>query len=75
MPKPEEKSYYCSKCNRTKNGIDFYASNNLEKYPNEGKLNMCKECIDKAINDLNDEILIITGSLHFISMVREYLIK
>jgi dihydrofolate synthase/folylpolyglutamate synthase len=34
-----------------------------------------KECIDKAINDLNDEILIITGSLHFISMVREYLIK
>ena len=34
-----------------------------------------KECIDKAINDLNDEILIITGSLHFISMVREYLIR
>lgn len=34
-----------------------------------------KECIDKAVNDLNDEILIITGSLHFISMVREYLIK
>lgn len=34
-----------------------------------------KECINKAINDLNDEILIITGSLHFISMVREYLKK
>lgn len=34
-----------------------------------------KECIDKAINDLKYEILIITGSLHFISMVREYLIK
>ena len=34
-----------------------------------------KECIDKAINDINDEILIITGSLHFISMVREYLVK
>ena len=32
-----------------------------------------KECVDKAINDLTDEILIITGSLHFISMVREYL--
>lgn len=51
MPKPEEKSYYCSKCNRTKNGIDFYASNNLEKYPNEGKLNMCKECLTMHVDN------------------------
>lgn len=51
MPKAEEKSYYCSKCNRTKNGIDFYASNNLEKYPNEGKLNMCKECLTMHVDN------------------------
>ena len=32
-----------------------------------------KKCIDEAISNLNsDEVLLITGSLHFISMVREY---
>ena len=51
MPKAEDKSYYCEKCNRTKNGIDFYSSNNLEKYPNEGKLNMCKECLTMHVDN------------------------
>ncbi|MBR4495754.1 MAG: hypothetical protein IKP12_01305, partial [Acholeplasmatales bacterium] len=33
-----------------------------------------KECIDKAISELkSDELLLITGSLHFISTVRSYL--
>ena len=43
MPKKEEQSYYCEKCKRTRNGKDFYGSNNLEKYP-EGKMNQCKDC-------------------------------
>ena len=35
-----------------------------------------KEAIDAAKNEIkDDEMLIITGSLHFISLVREYLIK
>ena len=51
MPKAEDKSYYCEKCNRTKNGIEFYSSNNLEKYPNEGKLNMCKECLTMHVDN------------------------
>lgn len=51
MPVKEEKSYYCTKCNRTKNGLEFYASNNLEKYPNEGKLNMCKECLTMHVDN------------------------
>jgi len=35
-----------------------------------------KECIDKAINELqSDEILLITGSLHFISEARKYIKK
>ena len=51
MPKAEEKSYYCTKCNRTLNGIEFYASNNLEKYPNEGKLNMCKKCLTLHVDN------------------------
>jgi hypothetical protein len=34
----DKKLYYCEKCNRTKRGDDFYTSNNLEKYPNDGKM-------------------------------------
>ena len=51
MPVKEEKSYYCKSCNKTKNGIEFYSSNNLEKYPNEGKLNMCKECLTRHVDN------------------------
>lgn len=29
--------YYCEKCNRTMGADQFYSSNNLEKYPNDGK--------------------------------------
>ena len=33
-----------------------------------------KECVDYALNELKEEeLLIITGSLHFISVVRSYL--
>ena len=32
-----EQTYYCEKCNRTMGGDQFYSSNNLEKYPNDGK--------------------------------------
>lgn len=49
--------------------IDFSLYTNKE---NES-INNFKDCMDKAINDLNkDEILLITGSLHFISQAREY---
>ena len=33
----------------------FYASNNLEKYPNEGKLPQCKKCITMHIDNWNPE--------------------
>jgi hypothetical protein len=33
----DNKTYYCEKCNRTLNATEFYKSNNLIKYPNEGK--------------------------------------
>jgi hypothetical protein len=32
-------TYYCEKCHKTMRASEFYTSNNLEKYPNEGKLN------------------------------------
>jgi hypothetical protein len=40
MNGPEIKQqYYCEKCNRTMSATEFYTSNNLEKYPDGGKLN------------------------------------
>ena len=46
-----EKTYYCEKCNRTMNGDQFYTSNNLEKYPNEGKFPMCKKCMTMHVDN------------------------
>lgn len=51
LPKAEDKSYFCEKCKRTKNGIEFYVSNNLEKYPNEGKLKQCKDCLTMHVDN------------------------
>lgn len=48
----------------------------FSKYTNVDSIcyNDYKECIDKAISELkSDELLLITGSLHFISTVRSYL--
>ena len=33
----------------------FYSSNNLEKYPNEGKLNQCKKCITMHVDNWNPD--------------------
>lgn len=46
-----DQMYYCEKCNRTMSGEQFYSSNNLEKYPNEGKLPTCKKCTTMHINN------------------------
>ena len=45
--------FYCEKCNRTMNGDQFYTSNNLEKYQNEGKLNQCKKCMTMHVDNWN----------------------
>ena len=47
--------YYCEKCNRTMSAEQFYTSNNLEKYPNDGKLNQCKKCITMHVDNWNPE--------------------
>lgn len=48
-------TYYCEKCHRTMAADNFYTSNNLEKYPNEGKLTQCKKCITMHIDNWNPE--------------------
>ena len=42
----DNKSYYCSKCNKTMGADQFYVSNNLEKYPDEGPV-----CFQLAASD------------------------
>lgn len=47
--------YYCEKCHKTKPEKDFYGSNNLVKYPNNGKLTQCKQCISMHIDNWNPD--------------------
>lgn len=44
-------SHYCEKCNRTMDEKEFYRSNNLEKYPNNGLMNQCKKCLTMHVNN------------------------
>ena len=48
-------TYYCEKCNRTMNGTEFYSSNNLEKYPNDGKFPVCKKCMTMHVYNWNPD--------------------
>ncbi len=50
-----EKLYYCEKCGRTMNGDQFYTSYNLQKYPNDGKLNQCKKCLTMHVDNWDPE--------------------
>lgn len=47
--------YYCEKCNRTLNADQFYSSNNLEKYPNNGKFPQCKKCMTMHVDNFNPD--------------------
>ena len=49
------KQYYCEKCNRTMAADQFYSSNNLEKYPNDGKFPMCKKCMTMHVDNWNPD--------------------
>lgn len=48
-------TYYCEKCNRTMNSTEFYSSNNLEKYPNDGKFPVCKKCMTMHVDNWNPD--------------------
>ena len=55
MAVDNNKVYYCERCNRTMGADQFYTSNNLEKYPNDGKLPQCKKCITMLVDNWNPE--------------------
>lgn len=45
------KSCYCEKCNKTMAENQFYLSNNLEKYPDGGRMTMCKKCLTMHVDN------------------------
>lgn len=51
----ESKLYYCECCHKAMDGAQFYTSNNLEKYPNEGKMPKCKKCLTLMVDNWNPE--------------------
>ena len=50
-----DQTFYCEKCKRTMGGDQFYSSNNLEKYPNDGKFPQCKKCMTMHVDNWNPE--------------------
>lgn len=46
---------YCQKCGKTLDDKNFYTSKNKEKYPPNGKMNMCKDCLTMHVDNWNPE--------------------
>lgn len=46
---------FCEKCLKTMDRGQFYTSNNLEKYPNEGGLTQCKKCVTMHVDNWNPD--------------------
>lgn len=42
---------FCKTCQRTMSSDQFYTSKNIEKYPPDGKLNECKKCLTRHVNN------------------------
>lgn len=47
------KTYYCKVCGRTMDADQFYTSNRLDRYPDDGKLPECKKCITRHVDNWN----------------------
>ena len=41
----------CEKCRKTMDVSNFYISKNIEKYPPDGRLNVCKKCLTMHVNN------------------------
>lgn len=48
-PVKKDDTIYCKRCGRILKPVNFYSSNNLEKYPN-GKVDLCKKCMTAKVN-------------------------
>ena len=41
---------FCEKCRKTMDENNFYMSKNIEKYPPDGRMNLCKKCLTMHVN-------------------------
>lgn len=48
---PDKVTILCEKCRKTMDSSNFYISKNTEKYPPDGKLNICKKCLTMHVNN------------------------
>ena len=48
-------SHYCEKCGKTMDDAQFYTSKNIEKYPPDGKMNICKKCLTMHVDNWDPE--------------------
>lgn len=48
-------SHYCKKCGKTMDDKQFYMSKNLEKYPPDGKMDICKKCLTMHVDNWDPE--------------------
>lgn len=45
--------YYCEKCHRMLDEQQFYKSNNMEKYPDGGRLTQCRKCLTMHVDNFD----------------------
>lgn len=43
--------HFCNKCERTMDNKEFYRSYNLEKYPDNGTMDLCKKCMTMHVDN------------------------
>lgn len=48
-------SHYCKKCGKTMDDTQFYTSKNVEKYPPDGKMDICKKCLTMHVDNWDPE--------------------
>lgn len=48
-------SHYCEKCGKMMDDTQFYTSKNIEKYPPDGKMSICKKCLTMHVDNWDPE--------------------
>lgn len=48
-------THYCEKCGKTMDEKQFYKSKNIEKYPPDGTMNLCKNCLTMHVDSWDPE--------------------
>lgn len=48
-------AHYCEKCGKMLDDKEFYSSKNIEKYPPDGKMKICKKCLTMHVDNWDPE--------------------